>query len=256
MEGQNRFSGRVSIVTGAGSGIGAETARLFASEGAAVTLVDIDRSAVETVVAEITAAGGQAVAVICDVRDPDQVDRAVAGAVERFGGVHILVNNAGVMQEATIEQISLDDFTRVMSINLTSAFLFSKAVEGHMRAQRYGKIVMTSSRGMLGAPGYSSYASSKAGMVGLAGALAWELGPYGINVNSVAPGHVTTPLTEELAVKRGGSYEDIRATAASRIALPDIASPRDIAEVIAFLASDAARFVTGQAILTTGRPMQ
>ena len=256
MADRGRFAGRVAIVTGAGSGIGGEAAKLLAEEGAAVMVVDVDERNAHAVANEISATGGSAIASVCDVRNTDEVVLSVESAVAAFGSVHVLVNNAGIMREARIEDMEEQDFLNVLDVNLTSAFRFSKAVQPLMCEQRYGKIVMTSSRAALGAPGYSSYASSKAGMQGLASALAWELGPFGVNVNCVAPGHVTTPLTEALAIARGGTYGDLREEATSRIALPDVASPRDIAEVIAFLSSDAARFITGQSILTTGRPMQ
>jgi 3-oxoacyl-[acyl-carrier protein] reductase len=244
-----RFTDQVAIVTGAAGGIGAAVAARLASEGATVAVADRDEArAAET--AEWI--GGTAFAVGVDVTDASAVDAFVADVAERFGRLDVLVNNAGTTRDNLLFKMSEDDWDLVLDVNLKSVFLCSRAAQRVMVPARGGRIVSLSSRSALGNRGQSNYAAAKAGIQGLTATMAAELGPYGINVNAVAPGYVATEMTDATARRIGMEPEEHRARVAENIPLRRVAFPEDVASVVAFLASDDARHVTGQTIYVTG----
>lgn len=250
-----RFADKVAIVTGGGSGVGRATALRFAAEGARVGIADWNGAAADAVAAEITSLGGTAVATTVDVSDSEAVDECVSGFVAALGPASILVNNAGVSHTNLVHLTTDEAWARMLAINLSGSFYFARAAQRSMVPQRAGKIVNVSSQAAIGTErGFVAYSSAKAGVQGLTRALSLDLGPLGINVNAVAPGHIDSPLTHNLADEYGISYESIREEQIRRNAIKRVAQPEDIAGVITFLASDDAIHVTGQVIYVTGRP--
>ncbi|RAK27929.1 3-oxoacyl-[acyl-carrier protein] reductase [Actinoplanes lutulentus] len=243
---------RVAIVTGAARGIGAATAVKLASDGAAVAVLDLSSDACAPLVDQIRSAGGTAVAFSCDVADEAQVDAVFDKVAGELGSVDVLVNNAGVLRDNLLHKMSSSDWDIVMNVHLRGAFLCSRAAQRHMVPQRSGKIVNTSSVSALGNRGQANYAAAKAGIQGLTRTLAMELGPFGINVNAVAPGFIVTEMTDATAARVGIAAEDMQAKAAEITPLRRVGQPSDIANVVAFLASDAASFITGQTIYVDG----
>jgi 3-oxoacyl-[acyl-carrier protein] reductase len=247
-----RFEERVVLITGAAQGIGAATARRFAAEGARVAVVDLSEERGKGTVEEITEAGGTAIAIGADVSKSDSATAAVERTVEELGGIHVLVNNAGVTRDNMLFKMTEEDWDVCVDISLKGSFLMAQAAQKHMVEARYGKIINTSSIAALGNRGQSNYSAAKAGIQGLTATMAIELGPFNINVNAVAPGFVQTPMTEATAARIGITAEEFVSQAAATHPLRRVAQPEDIAAVIAFLASEDARHVTGQTIYVNG----
>ncbi|MGW4634419.1 3-oxoacyl-ACP reductase FabG [Nocardia sp. NPDC004415] len=243
---------RTAFVTGAARGIGAATAARLAADGCAVAVVDLDADAAVLTAGKINAAGGTAIGVGCDVADETSVADAVARTVADLGTLDVLVNNAGVLRDNLLFKMSVEDWDTVMAVHLRGAFLCSKAAQQHMVEHGGGAIVNTSSVSALGNRGQANYAAAKAGIQGLTRTLAMELGPFGIRVNAVAPGFIATEMTAATAARIGVSAEELQAKTAAITPLRRVGTPEDIANVVAFLASDDAGFVTGQTVYVDG----
>jgi 3-oxoacyl-[acyl-carrier protein] reductase len=244
--------GRVVIVTGGATGLGRATALEFAQHGVAVGINyvelpdrDVGAQALLTETA-IRALGVPVYCARCDVRSRDGVERFVTAVRERLGGVHYLVNNAGVTHDGALWRLTSEAWQEVLDTNVTGAFNCIQAVAGPMRAQRYGKIVNVASHQAF-RPGFgiANYAASKAALIGLTKSAAVDLGPSNVNVNAVAPGFVKTDLLSKLP-------REVLERAEHESVLGRVAEPEDVARVIVFLCSDAARHVTGQVIVVDG----
>lgn len=244
--------GKVGIVTGASSGIGRATARLFAREGASVVVNARRGAELDALVAEIEAEGGRAVAVAGDVRDESLAKALVDTAVERFGGLDIAFNNAGIVGEmAPVAEVSTAGWRDVLDTNLTGAFLGAKYQVPAMLARGGGSLVFTSTfvGWTVGMPGMAAYAAAKAGLIGLTKALAAELGPKGVRANAILPGGTDTPAS---ITNAPGAGPEVLAFVENLHALKRMAQPEEIARSVLHLASDAASFVTGTAMLVDG----
>jgi 3-oxoacyl-[acyl-carrier protein] reductase len=246
-----RFQGKVALVTGGGRGIGAATVQLMAEEGAAVTVCDVDEGPAREVAEQL---GQSGLALACDVTRREDVEAAVRRTVEAFGRLDILVCCAGVTRDNLVHKMTDEDWQSVLATHLTGSFLACQAAQRVMVPQRYGKIVLLSSTSALGNRGQTNYSTAKAGLQGMARTLAIELGPFNINVNAVAPGFVETRMTEATARRLGVDWEEFKQQALERTPLRKLGQPIDIANVIAFLCSDAAGYVSGQTIYAKGGP--
>jgi 3-oxoacyl-[acyl-carrier protein] reductase len=245
---------RTAIVTGAARGIGAATAIRLARDGNAVAAFDLDEAACAQTVSAITSAGGQAIAVGVDVNSPEGVEAAVARVTAELGAPTILVNNAGIIRDNLLFKMPLEDWDAVMNVHLRGAFLMTKAVQSHMTAARYGRIVNLSSTSAQGNRGQVNYSAAKAGVQGFTKTLAIELGPFGVTANSVAPGFVATEMTRATAARMRISFEEFLVSAAAQIPVGRVGQPEDVAATISFLASEEAGYVSGQIIYVAGGP--
>ena len=245
----NRFEGQVAVVTGGARGIGLAVARRFAEEGAAVAVLDLDESAAAEAAAGLSTAH---VGLGCDVRDATAVQQAVRRVVAELGGVHVLVNNAGITRDNLLFKMSEEDWDAVLAVHLKGAFLMSREVQQHFVAQRHGRIVNLSSVSALGNRGQANYAAAKMGLQGFTRTLAIELGPFGVTVNAVAPGFIVSEMTDATAARVGVGVEEFRAAAAERNPVRRVGHPEDIAAVAAFLASEEASYITGQTVYVDG----
>ncbi len=249
-----RFEGKVALVTGGGRGIGAATCELFAREGAAVVVVDLDQQVTEEVASGITAAGGKAIGVASDVTDRESAQAAVERAVSTYGRLDILVCCAGIIRDNLIYKMTDEDWMAVINTHLTGTFYFARAAQAVMVQQKYGKMVFLSSTSALGNRGQTNYSTAKAGLQGMARTLAIELGRYGINVNAVAPGFVETRMTAATAERMGVDFETFKAGVLEQIPRRILGQPHHIANVIAFLCHDESEYVSGQVIYAAGGP--
>ncbi|HEY7348255.1 MAG TPA: 3-oxoacyl-ACP reductase FabG [Ktedonobacterales bacterium] len=249
-----RLDGRVAFVTGAGRGIGAATALRLAEEGARVTLADVDTENCAQVAREIETLGSEALVVACDVSNADAVQQAVDQAASKFGRLDILVNNAGITRDNLLFKMSDGDWDAVINVHLKGAFLCSRAAQKYMVEQHYGRIISMSSTSALGNRGQTNYSTAKAGLQGMTRTLAIELGPFGVTANAIAPGFIDTEMTRATARRLGITPEQMIEEASKRIPVRRVGQPRDIANVICFLASEEAGFVSGQVIYVAGGP--
>lgn len=242
-----KFTGKAAIVTGASRGIGREIALLLAQEGARVAVnYSGSKDKADEVVQMITAAGGEAFAIQADVSNADSVKAMVDQTLETFGSVDILVNNAGITRDNLLMRMKDDEWDDVININLKGVFLCTKGVTRQMMRQRSGKIVNVASIvGVSGNPGQANYVAAKAGVIGFTKTVAKELASRNINVNAVAPGFITTDMTDSL-------NEEVKSQMLTAIPLGKLGSPADVAKTVLFLLSDDAAYITGQTIHVDG----
>lgn len=241
------LNGKTAIVTGAGSGIGAAIALCLAEEGAQVVVADIDMDAAEAQAEVISASGGKALAARANVAKAGEVDDMVKRAAVAFGGVSILVNNAGLARDARITNMPEEDWDLVLDVILKGAYLCTKAVLPHMTEAGWGRIINISSRAHLGNPGQANYSAAKSGIIGFTKAMALENGRNFITCNAVAPGLIDTPF-----VRGHPKWDMIRDNAVKTTPVPRVGDPDDVADAVAFLASDRASYITGDVLHVTG----
>ncbi|MFJ2668197.1 3-oxoacyl-ACP reductase FabG [Nocardia fluminea] len=248
------MSTNTAIVTGAARGIGAAVARRLAADGFAVAVIDLDEAAGKPVVAQIEAAGGRAIAIGADVADEAAVEAAVERVAAELGAPTVLVNNAGVLRDNLLFRMTADDWDTVINVHLRGSFLMTRAVQKHMTAAGFGRIVNLSSTSALGNRGQANYAAAKAGLQGFTKTLAFELGKFGITANAIAPGFIETEMTAATAARVGVAFEDFKAGAAAEIPVARTGVPDDIAHAVSFFVSEGAGFVSGQVLYVAGGP--
>ncbi len=242
-----KLDGKTAIVTGASRGIGAEIAKYLAKEGARVAVnYSGSQSKAEEVVKAIEAAGGEAFAIQASVADSESVKEMIAATMERFGSIDILVNNAGITRDNLLMRMKESEWDDVINTNLKGVFLCTKAVTRQMMKQRAGRIInIASIVGVSGNAGQANYVAAKAGVIGLTKTTAKELASRNINVNAIAPGFITTEMTEQLP-------EEVKTQMLTQIPLSKLGNPEDVAKAVVFLASEDSNYITGQTLHVDG----
>jgi len=251
MPDSQQLANRSAVITGAASGIGRAIAQLFAREGASVVLTDINESLGREVERDITSAGGKAIFEGADVTRDSDCRRITELAVHEFGGLHILVNCAGIIRRASVTELTEDDWDRVMAVNVKSIFLMSRHAIPHMAKTGASIINMASGWGLAGGPKAAAYCASKGAVVLLTKAMAIDHGPQKIRVNCICPGDTDTAMLRNEAQQLGEPGDRFLADAAKR-PLGRVGKPEEIAQAALYLASDAASFVTGAALVVDG----
>ena len=247
-----RLTGKVAIITGAASGIGAGTAAVFAEHGARLVLVDRDSGGLATVRAQLGTPAQPALAVCGDVADAATIERVVAAALGAFGQIDVVFNNAGIMPTGDLQHFAASTWDDVMAVNVKAMYLMCKAVIPHMLARGAGSIINTSSvMATLTEPGYEAYTTSKAAVIGLTKAVAVSYAAQGIRCNCICPGWVDTPLNQRLAAELGG-IEQLTPIIKRQQPLGRMATTREVGNAVLFLASDEASAVTGSALYVDG----
>lgn len=242
-QGSGLLEGRTAIVTGAAQGIGLAIATTLAGHGARVTIADLDGAKAEAAAAGI---GPAARGVACDVTSEEGVAELVAGAVAAYGGLDVIVNNAGITRDASLKKMTLESFQAVITVHLQGTWLGIRAASEVMREAKRGSIINISSMsGKSGNPGQTNYSAAKAGIVGMTKAAAKELAHHGVRVNAIQPGLIRTPMTEAMTPE---AYAATEATIPMRRA----GEPEEIANVVAFLASDLSSYMTGAVLEVSG----
>lgn len=240
------LTGQTALVTGAARGLGRCIAETLAAAGAKVACIDVNEECLAETVTAIRAAGGTAEAIACDVTQSDRVGETVDKVVEMWGGLSILVNNAGVTRDNVLVRMKDEQWDLVLNINLRGTFLFTRAAARPMMKARQGRIINVASvSGLMGNPGQVNYSASKAGVIGLTRTVACELASRNVTVNAVAPGFIATDMTAKLG-------EDILQEVRKQIPLGRLGEPQDVADAVLFLASNAASFITGHILTIDG----
>jgi 3-oxoacyl-[acyl-carrier protein] reductase len=245
---------RTAIVTGAARGIGAAVAKRLAQDGFAVAVLDLDESACAPTVDAISADGGRALAVGVDVSDEAAANAAVERVAAELGAPTVLVNNAGIIRDNMLFNMSVDDWDSVMGVHLRGSFLMTRAAQKYMTEAKWGRIINLSSTSALGNRGQANYSAAKAGLQGFTKTLAIELGKFGVTANAIAPGFIATDMTRATAERMGITFEQFLEGAAKEIPVQRVGLPEDIAATASFLARDEAGFVSGQVIYVAGGP--
>jgi 3-oxoacyl-[acyl-carrier protein] reductase len=240
-----RLKDKVALITGAGGGIGEATARLFAQEGARVVVQDVNIEGAKAVAEGIVSSGGEAISTGGNVTQKADCEAMIQAALDKFGALHIVINNAGVNRDSMVKKMSEEKWDRVLDVNLKGTFLVCQAALAPMSEGKYGRIVNTASIGALGNIGQANYAASKAGVIGLTRTLALEFARKGIAVNCVAPGATETQMT-------AGIPEEIKKALEGKIPQRRFAVAQEIASAHLFLASDEASYITGQTLFVDG----
>ena len=237
---------KVALITGAAQGIGKAVTLVLARHGADVVVADVNIEKAQETAREVEALGRAAMAVRVDVTRFEDVEKMVEAAVQRFGKIDILINNAGIARDKLILRMTEEDWDTVLNVNLKGTFNCTKAVIKHMSKQRSGKIVnIASVVGMMGNPGQANYSASKAGVIGLTKTIAREFAARGINVNAIAPGYIQTPMTEVLPEK---AKEELKRL----IPMERLGQPEDVAHAVLFLVSEASSYITGNILNVNG----
>jgi 3-oxoacyl-[acyl-carrier protein] reductase len=246
MGGMMNLNGKVALVTGAGQGIGKVIAIKLAKNGASVVLNDLNKEGLNAVASEIENNGGKALPLEANVVNMEDVQGMVDKIVQELGGIHILVNNAGITRDALLLRMSVDDWDTVLSVNLKGVFNCTKSALKYMSKQKEGNIISIASIvGVMGNAGQANYAASKAGVIGFTKSVAKEYAKRGIKANAIAPGFISTAMTDALSVK-------VKEEMMKQIPMGKLGTPEDVADAVLFLASDASSYITGQVINING----
>ena len=244
-EGVVRVAGKIALVTGAARGIGRGIAEKLGSEGADLAIVDLHADAMADTAQALTAAGRRVLTLGADVGDRAQADRVVATAIAHFGHLDILVNCAGINRDAILHRMTDEQWDDVIRVDLSAVFYLTRAAATHMRQRGSGRIINISSASWQGNVGQANYAAAKAGVIGLTKTAARELAPKGVTANAICPGFIATEMTRAVPPE---AWERI----ASRIPMGRVGKPEDVGNLVAFLASDEASYITGEVINVGG----